>query len=148
VLVALQRLVTEVRRFRADQGLRPGQRVPAQLVGIGATVLAAHEMAIRSLLRLDLPGDSFARTASLLVENVTVELDTAGTIDVAAERRRLEKDLGNHQRERDQATRKLGNAEFLAKAPPHVVGKVRDQLATAEAGITRIESQLSGLPPS
>ena len=42
-IAALMRLVTEVRRFRSDQGLRPGQLVPAVLTGIGATVLAAHE---------------------------------------------------------------------------------------------------------
>ena len=138
--------MTEVRRFRSDQGLKPGQRVPAQLVGIGATVLASHESAIRSLLRLELPDASFGRTASLLIENVTVELDTAGTIDIAAERKRLEKDLGNSRKDRDQAQRKLDNAEFLAKAPPPVVAKVRDQLSTAEAEIARIEGQLTGLP--
>jgi len=42
---ALMRLVTEVRRFRSDQGLRPGQQVPARLPGIGATALAPHETA-------------------------------------------------------------------------------------------------------
>ena len=40
---SLMRLVTEVRRFRSDQGLRPGQRVAARLVGIEATPLAGHE---------------------------------------------------------------------------------------------------------
>ena len=147
-IAALQRLVTEVRRFRADQGLKPGQRVPAQLVGVGATPLAPHEPAIRSLLRLEAPGEGFSRTASVLVENVTVEFDTAGSIDVAAERRRLDKDLGNARKERDQAERKLGNAEFLAKAPAPVVEKVRDQLGQAEAEIDRIEAQLAGLPPA
>ena len=54
---SLMRLVTEIRRFRSDQGLRPGQRVPARLAGIEATPLAAHEASIRSLLRLtDPPG--------------------------------------------------------------------------------------------
>jgi valyl-tRNA synthetase len=143
---SLQRLVTEVRRFRSDQGLKPGQRVPAQLVGINATVLASHEQAIRTLLRLEAPGEGFSRTASVLIENVTVELDTAGTIDVGAERKRLEKDLGNARKERDQASRKLGNADFLAKAPAPVVEKVRGQLATAGAEIARIERQLAGLP--
>ncbi|MEQ4204446.1 valine--tRNA ligase [Actinopolymorpha sp. B9G3] len=143
---SLQRLVTEVRRFRSDQGLKPGQRVPAQLVGINATVLASHERAIRTLLRLEAPGDGFSRTASVLIENVTVELDTAGTIDVGAERKRLEKDLGSARKERDQAGRKLGNADFLAKAPAAVVEKVRGQLASADAEIARIESQLAGLP--
>src|SRR3712207_7271188 len=33
-VAALQRLVTEVRRFRAEQGLRPGQRVAARLAGL------------------------------------------------------------------------------------------------------------------
>ncbi|MEQ7006396.1 valine--tRNA ligase [Actinopolymorpha sp. B17G11] len=143
---SLQRLVTEVRRFRSDQGLKPGQRVPAQLVGINATVLASHERAIRTLLRLEAPGDGFSRTASVLIENVTVELDTAGTIDVGAERKRLEKDLGSARKERDQAGRKLGNTDFLAKAPAAVVEKVRGQLASADAEIARIESQLAGLP--
>src|SRR5262249_49474267 len=43
---ALMRLVTEVRRFRSDQGLRPGQPVQGALTGIGGTVLAAHEESI------------------------------------------------------------------------------------------------------
>ena len=34
---SLMRLVTEVRRFRSDQGLRPGQRVAARLAGIEGT---------------------------------------------------------------------------------------------------------------
>jgi len=34
---SLMRLVTEVRRFRSDQGLRPGQRVAARLPGIEIT---------------------------------------------------------------------------------------------------------------
>ncbi len=145
-LTSVQRLVTEVRRFRADQGLKPGQRVPARLVGIESTALVAHEPAIRSLLRLEAPADGFAPTASLFVENVTVELDTAGTIDVAAERKRLEKDLAAAQKEKAQSEGKLGNAQFLDKAPPPVVEKVRAQLASAEAEMTRLESQLAGLP--
>ncbi len=81
---SLMRLVTEVRRFRSDQGLRPGQPVPAALGGIGGTVLAAHEPSIRSLLRLTPPGGGFTPTATVLAEQVAVELDTAAGIDVAA----------------------------------------------------------------
>ncbi len=40
---ALMRLVTEVRRFRSDQGLRPAQPVPAVLAGLDGTPLAPHE---------------------------------------------------------------------------------------------------------
>src|SRR6202167_4597042 len=46
---SMTRLVTEVRRFRSDQGLRPAQRVAARLAGIQDTPLAGHEERIRSL---------------------------------------------------------------------------------------------------
>ena len=129
---SLMRLVTEVRRFRSDQGLRPGQQVPAVLAGLEGTRLAQHEASIRSLLRLTAPGGSFAATASVLAEGIMVELDTAAGIDVAAERRRLDKDLAAARKEADQAGRKLANESFLAKAPADVVAKTRQRLDAAQ----------------
>ena len=143
---SLMRLVTEVRRFRSDQGLRPGQQVPAVLAGIEGTRLAPHEGSIRSLLRLTAPGGSFTATASVLAEGITVELDTAAGIDVAAERRRLDKDLAAARKEADQAGRKLGNESFLAKAPADVVAKTRERLEAAHADIERISGRLAALP--
>jgi valyl-tRNA synthetase len=145
---SLMRLVTEVRRFRSDQGLRPGQPVPAVLRGIEATPLAPHEAAIRSLLRLTPAGDSFTPTATLMAEQVTVEVDTAAGIDVAAERRRLDKDLAVARKEAEQTQRKLANESFLAKAPADVVAKTRDRLAVAQADIDRITGRLAALPGS
>ncbi len=46
-IATVQQVITEVRRFRADQGLQPGQRVPARLALTG-TSLAPHEDAIRA----------------------------------------------------------------------------------------------------
>jgi valyl-tRNA synthetase len=142
---SLMRLVTEVRRFRSDQGLRPGQRVAARLVGIEATPLAGHEERIRSLLRLTAPADGFAASASLAAEDIAVELDVTGTVDVAAERRRLEKDLAAARGEAEQAERKLDNADFTAKAPAAVVDKTRARLAAARSDVARLEQRLAAL---
>jgi valyl-tRNA synthetase len=142
---SLMRLVTEIRRFRSDQGLRPGQRVPARLAGIGSTPLAAHEPSIRALLRLVEPGEGFAVSAALAAEGVTVELDLAGTVDVEAERKRLEKDLAAARKEVAQTTAKLGNPSFTEKAPADVVEKTRQRLTAAEADITRLEGRLAAL---
>jgi len=142
---SLMRLVTEVRRFRSDQGLRPGQPVPARLAGIGGSMLAGHEDGIRALLRLSPPGDGFRATASLAAEGVTVEVDTAGTIDVAAERRRMEKDLAAARKEAEQTERKLGNESFLSRAPADVVTKTQDRLAAARADIGRLSARLAEL---
>ncbi|NEB97560.1 valine--tRNA ligase [Streptomyces anulatus] len=143
----VQQVVTEVRRFRNDQGLQPGQKVPAELTLTG-TALAPHEAAIRQLLRLQPAGDGFQATASLPVAGATVALDLSGTIDVAAERKRLTKDLEAAQKEKAQATGKLGNEAFLAKAPDNVVDKIRGRLSKAEADIERIGAQLAVLPQS
>ncbi|MFD3999111.1 valine--tRNA ligase [Streptomyces rubiginosohelvolus] len=143
----VQQVVTEVRRFRNDQGLQPGQKVPAELTLTG-TALAPHEAAMRQLLRLQPAGDGFHATASLPVAGATVALDLSGTIDVAAERKRLTKDLEAAQKEKSQATGKLGNEAFLAKAPDNVVDKIRGRLTKAEADIERIGAQLAALPQS
>ena len=144
-LAEFRHLVTEVRRFRSDQGLKPGQRVASRL-DLTGTRLAVHEKAIRTLLRLDEPTESFSATARLVVGSATVEIDTAGAIDVAAERRRLEKDLAAARKEAQQAAAKLGNEQFLAKAPENVIAKVRARAAQAEADIARLEAQLAALP--
>ncbi|MFC4035440.1 valine--tRNA ligase [Streptomyces polygonati] len=144
-IAEVQRVVTEVRRFRSDQGLQPGQRVPA-LLTLDATALAPHEDAIRQLLRLQPAGEGFHPTATLPVAGITVALDLSGTIDVAAERKRLAKDLGLAEKEKEQAGRKLGNDAFLAKAPDSVVAGIRGRLAASEADIARITAQLAALP--
>ncbi|GAA1811226.1 valine--tRNA ligase [Luedemannella flava] len=148
-LAGLQRVVTEVRRFRSDQGLKPGQRVAAKLTGLGGAGLSAHEPLIRSLARLDAPEEGFAATASLAVAGgVDVELDTRGNVDVAAERARLEKDRAAAEKEAAQCTAKLGNPAFVDKAPDAVVAKIKDRLAVAEADIARITAALEALPTS
>ncbi|MCO8277181.1 valine--tRNA ligase [Actinoplanes sp. TRM 88003] len=146
-LAALQKVVTEVRRFRSDQGLKPSQRVSAALTGLGNVGIDTHEPLIRSLARLDAPGADFTATATLAVSGaITVDLDTRGTIDVAAERARLEKDRAAAEKEAAQCRAKLGNESFIGKAPEQVVTKIKDRLATAEADLTRIATALEALP--
>ncbi|KOU32504.1 valyl-tRNA synthetase [Streptomyces sp. WM6373] len=142
---SIQTLTKEVRRFRKEQGLDDKQKVPARL-DLTGTVLAAHEAAIRQVLRLQPEGDSFSATATLPVAGATVALDLSGTIDVEAERKRLTKDLGAAEKEKAQAEAKLGNEAFLAKAPDNVVDKIKGRLAKAEADIARIQAQLETLP--
>ncbi|MFC0506910.1 valine--tRNA ligase [Micromonospora costi] len=143
----LQRVVTEIRRFRSDQGLRPTQRVVARLDGLTGAGIAAHEPLIRSLARLDAAGDGFQASATLAMPgDVSVALDTRGSIDVAAERARLTKDRAAAEKEVAQARAKLDNPAFVGKAPEHVVGKIRDRLAAAEADLVRIDAALEALP--
>ncbi|OLL73299.1 Valyl-tRNA synthetase [Pseudonocardia sp. Ae168_Ps1] len=145
-----QKVITEVRRFRTEQGLPDRKSVAARLAGLTDAGLAGHETALRFLNRLDAAGDDFAATATFEVTTsggpVTVELDTSGAIDVAAERARLGKDLAAAEKERDQADKKLNNPKFTEKAPADVVDGIRSRHAAALADIERITARLAALP--
>ncbi|RDI54365.1 valyl-tRNA synthetase [Nocardia mexicana] len=141
-----QKLITEIRRFRSDQGLTDKQKVAARLIGVDTADLTGLDAEIASLARLTEPGDGFSATASVEVRlsatTVTVELDTSGTVDLDAERRRLEKDLAAAQKELAGTTAKLGNEAFLAKAPDEVVAKIRARREVAESEVARIGARL------
>jgi valyl-tRNA synthetase len=156
-VVDLQKLVTEVRRFRTEQGIADSRRVAARVVGpdvvgSGADGSDAATTALRSLARLDAPGEGFAPTATVEVALaggvVHVELDTSGAIDVAAERARLGRDLAAARKELDAADKKLGNPRFLEKAPAAVVDGIRARREAAAADIARVEARLAALPPA
>jgi len=149
-VAGVQKLVTEVRRFRSDQGVKPGQRVPARLSGVDTAGLTELATAIRSMARLAEPGDGFTAGASLEVAlaggTVHVELDLSGTVDVAAERKRLAKDLAVAEKELAGTDAKLNNPSFTDKAPAEVVAKIKARRETAAADIERITARLERLP--
>ncbi len=145
----MQRLITEVRRFRSDQGLKPSQKVAARVVGVSEADLDGQITAVTSLARLTEPEDGFEATASVEVRlskaTVVVELDTSGTVDLVAERARLVKDLAAAEKELAQTTGKLGNEAFLAKAPDAVVDKIRTRQTIAGEEIARISARLESM---
>jgi len=147
----LQAVVTEVRRFRAEQGLRPAQRVPARIDGLMATDLSDFEAQIRSLARLQVPDGEVTETAAVVVGHgdraIRVALDLSGTIDVGKERARLTKARDVAANEVLLAEAKLANPEFTGKAPEPVIEKMRARMRDARSEVDRLRQQLDALPP-
>jgi valyl-tRNA synthetase len=145
----VQKLVTEIRRFRADQGLKPSQRVVARLLGADTANLGAHDAAVRTLTRLDAPPESFTASASLEVSLaggiVTVELDMLDAVDLAAERKRLAKDLAAAEKDLAACSAKLSNPAFTDRASADVVAKTQARRDITVAEIARIIARLEVL---
>jgi len=142
------KLITELRRFRSDQGVKPSQKVPGRL-DFAAADLAGQEELVRNLANTTAPGEDFDPSASIEVRlsqaTVEVTLDTHGAVDVEAERKRLEKDLAKANKELEQTGKKLGNENFLSKAPEEVVNKIKERQQVAREEVERITSRLEGL---
>jgi len=140
----VQELVTEIRRFRNDQGIKTSAKIAAKFIGLDGAALTSYEAAIRQVCRLEeMTG---ATSARIEVGTVTIEFDLSGAIDVVAERARLTKDLATAEKDRQTAKVKLDNEGFMAKAPMEVVQEIRARLAETTADIERITAALAALP--
>ena len=140
----IQEIVTEIRRFRNDQGIKSTTKINAKFTGLKEVGLADYESAIRHVARCDVGGNNF--TAKTKVSGVVIEFDLTGAIDLVAERARLTKDLQTAQKDRQSAKVKLDNEGFMAKAPMEVVTEIRARLAQTSEEIERITALLEKLP--
>jgi len=138
----LQEIITEVRRFRNDQGIKSSLKIPGRIIAKGD--IANYASAVASVVRMEL-GD-ITPSAKCEAAGVTIEFDLTESIDVVAERARLEKDLVTATKDKQTAEVKLNNQGFMAKAPEDVVVEIRERLAKTTADIERITAVLAGLP--
>jgi valyl-tRNA synthetase len=124
--------------------------VPARLAGADSAGLGDQLDAVRALARLGAVEDGFTPTATVEVGlpagPVRVELDTSGTIDLAAERARLTKDLVAAEKELSGTEAKLGNPKFTERAPADVVAGIAARREAAVADIERIRTALTAIP--
>lgn len=141
----MQVLITEIRRFRSEQGIKTSARINAQISGLEGELLN-YEDAIRFLVRLDKPASDFKESARIEIGQFSIAFDLRGAIDVKAERARLSKDLENIKKDLQSAVVKLENENFMAKAPMEVVREIRERMEFCESEITRINTLLAALP--
>ena len=140
----MQAIITEVRRFRNDQGIKSTAKVVAKFTGLSKVGLDKYEAAIRHVVKCETGAGNF--TAKTQIGDVVIEFDLTGAVDLVAERARLTKDLQTAQKDRDTAKVKLENDGFMAKAPMEVVTEIRERLAQTSSDIERITALLEKLP--
>jgi len=140
----MQAIITEVRRFRNDQGIKSTAKVVAKFTGLSKVGLDKYEAAIRHVVKCEAGAGNF--TAKTQIGDVVIEFDLTGAVDLVAERARLTKDLQTAQKDRDTAKVKLENDGFMAKAPMEVVTEIRERLAQTSSDIERITALLEKLP--
>ncbi len=142
LVTQLQEIITEVRRFRNDQGIKTSLKIPGRFVA--PAHIAKYASAMAFVVRMEL--GEITASAKCEAAGVVVEFDLTGSIDVVAERQRLEKDLATATKDKQTAEVKLNNQGFMAKAPENVVVEIRERLEKTTADIERITAALAGLP--
>jgi len=144
-------LVSAIRSVRAEMNISPAAPLPLVLAGVSADTKARAGRWSEFLKRLARLGDiAFADATprgavQLLVRGETAALPLAGVIDLAAERARLEKEIAKVEADIKRVDAKLGNADFIARAPEEVVEGEREKREEAEMRKQKIIEALERL---
>jgi valyl-tRNA synthetase len=144
-------VINAVRSVRAEMRVPAGTQIPLALV-TNDDEMRSRAMAwgdfIKRLARLsviDFPTAVPPQSIQLLVRGDMVALPLAGIIDIAAERARLEKEMAKAASEIARIDAKLGNADFIARAPEEVVEGEREKREAAEHHRAKISEALARL---
>jgi valyl-tRNA synthetase len=149
-MVELQSLITEIRGLRKEAGVEEKAVVPVEVRADVHLKQLAQESRdiIEKLARV-----SEVRFVDAITEGLskhsTASFDVAvvyeRTIDVAAERERLTKDIVRYEKGVAAAERQLGNEAFLAKAPSNVVEGLKKQEAETRQLLEKARIALNAL---
>jgi valyl-tRNA synthetase len=144
-------LVTAIRSVRAEMNITMATEIPVVLVAASAATQARAERWADTMRRLArLSEISFAPrppqgAVQLIVRGEIAALPLKGVIDFAAEKARLEKEMARVTSDIARIDAKLGNADFVARAPEDVVEGEREKREEAETRRLKIDEALARL---
>jgi valyl-tRNA synthetase len=144
-------LITTIRSVRAEMNVPPATLMPLLLANANADTRARAERWAEFIKRLARLSDiSFADAVpdgalQLVVRGEVAALPLKGVIDLGAEKTRLEKEMAKVDADIKRVDAKLGNADFLARAPEEVVDGEREKRDEAVARREKIVEALKRL---
>ncbi len=137
-------LISEIRSVRQEMNIPAASKVPLVIVGADKALqdrCNRHEETIARMARLE--GITFAKAvpkaaAVIVVGEITAAIPLAGLIDMAAEKKRLEKDIAAHQSDIAKMDAKLENPNFVSRAKPEAIEEARERKAELEGQVKRL----------
>ncbi len=144
------RLISEVRRARAELNVPPAARIDAVLVGAdgeAAGRVARNAPQILRLARLERlePGPAPADAVEVALPGASVALKLADVIDFEQERQRLDREIRKIAGRISGIDGKLANRGFLTRAPAEVVEDQREQRSELASRQAALEGALARL---
>jgi len=144
-------LVSAVRSVRTEMNVPAASLIQIEFVNPSETTRKRAELwdsAFNRLARIS--GSVFSNkvqpgSIQIIVGGEVVALQLQGVIDLAAERARLTKEMAKCDADIARVDQKLGNADFLKRAPEEIVEGEREKREEAQARKTKIAEALERL---
>ncbi len=149
----LQELIVSIRALRKEMGVER-ESTPVLLfvtdphvgrLAISHTDMLAKMARVSAITLTDAP---LAGSGTRSTSSFDVQLVYQQTVDVAAKRERLTKDLAKYEKGLIASERQLGNEAFMAKAPAHIVDGLKKQAAETRVVYDKTKAALDELEGS
>jgi valyl-tRNA synthetase len=149
----IQEIVGGIRNLRAEYNVPAPKRIPALFsAGEHAGVLQENLPVMAFLARLEAGETQIAaelagpgKAATLAAGGVTVYLPLAGLVDFGAERKRIQGEIDNIDRQVSRIEGMLNNPGFTNKAPADVIERERAKLGELQGKRTQLSERLADL---
>jgi valyl-tRNA synthetase len=144
-------LVTAIRSARVEMNIPPATSLPLVLAGASSEIASRARHWAEFIQRLARVGEiSFADVppkgaVQLVVRGDIAALPLQGVIDLAAERARLAKEMAKCDADIARVEAKLGNPNFVARAPEEVVEEEKEKREEAQLRKAKIAEALQRL---
>ena len=144
----LQTVITGIRNIRAELGIHPGTKVNAVVLphSDGAqNVVISHQDEISILARvsgitmISSETEKPKGAASFITEDIEIFVPLAGLVDISQELKKLQKEKAKVEKELKKVEGKLGNENFLKKAPQEIVKKEEQKRDGLKARLEKIQ---------
>jgi valyl-tRNA synthetase len=144
-------LISSIRSVRVEMNIPAANEIPLVVVGgheLTKSWLAAHGASIKRLARIsmiEIGNTPPEASVQIIAGDALACLPLKGVIDLAVERARLAKEMAKCDADIARVDQKLGNADFLKRAPEEIVEGEREKREEAETRKVKIAEALERL---
>ena len=145
----VKQFIIAIRNIRGEMDISPSKELPVLLKNVNDNDqrrLNENQQFLSSLAKLEsitvlTDNEQGPASASAVVGDLSVLIPMAGLIDKEAELARLDKAIDKLEKDAARTRGKLGNENFVGKAPAAVIDKEKAKLADAESGLAKMQEQ-------
>lgn len=148
----VQKFISEIRSVRSDMNVPAGAKIDLLVRDASAATKACigtYEPILKQMARLtgiDVgEGAVPSQAIKVIVDEATLIMPIADLIDLDKERERLQKQIAKLEDDIRKTDEKLGNANFVERAPPEILEEFRTRKIDAQAVIEKLATALKQL---
>ena len=143
--------VRAVRARRAEMNVPPSRKPSLIIVTEKLDVFEAGRVYLGRLAYagevsvISTPPDDLSGLVSVVTNDARLFIPLSELVDLEKERERVMKEISKVNGEIERTKQKLGNEQFTAKAPEHVISAEREKLEKYQALLENLNESLNGL---